>query len=176
MPGKGRKPGTYKWFEIQDVTAYWKEFERPKITWPNLCVEPRFTYDSQEHYVSAPANILPIVSDKLSLVGILNSSVVSWFMKRIAAERVGGFIEYKPIYVTQIPIPETTPAQRAAIKSLVRKLLDAHSGQTSEVSETSEVSIAQIAQWERELNALVYELYGLTEEEIAIVEGRLNHE
>ena len=44
--------------------------------------------------------------------------------------------------------------------------------QTSEVSKTSEVSAAQVAAWERELNALVYELYGLTEEEIAIVEGR----
>jgi hypothetical protein len=30
----------------------------------------------------------------------------------------------------------------------------------------------QAAQWERELNALVYELYGLTEDEIAIVEER----
>ena len=28
----------------------------------------------------------------------------------------------------------------------------------------------------RELNALVYELHGLTEEEIAIVEGRLDRE
>jgi hypothetical protein len=44
----------------------------------------------------------------------------------------------------------------------VRKLLDAE-GQG-----------AQVAEWERELNALVYELYGLTEEEIAIVEGQ-NH-
>jgi len=162
MPGKGRKPGSYKWFEIQDVTAYWEEFEKPKIIWPNLCIEPRFTYDSQEYYVSAPANILPIAPDKLFLVGILNSSVVSWFMKQIAAERAGGFIEYKPIYVTQIPIPNTTPAQRAAIEALVRKLLDAE-GQGP-----------QVAEWERELNALVYGLYGLTEEEIGVVEG-LNH-
>jgi len=159
MPGKGRKPGSYKWFEIQDVTAYWKEFEKPKIIWPNLCIEPRFTYDSQEYYVSAPANILPIAQDKLFLVGVLNSSVVSWFMKQIAVERAGGFIEYKPIYITQIPIPDTTPAQRAAIESLVRKLLDAE-GQGP-----------QVAEWERELNVLVYELYGLTEEEIGVVEG-----
>jgi hypothetical protein len=34
----------------------------------------------------------------------------------------------------------------------------------------------QVAEWEQELNALVYELYGLMEEEITIVEGRLNHE
>jgi len=30
----------------------------------------------------------------------------------------------------------------------------------------------QVTEWEQELNALVYELYGLTEEEIAIVEGQ----
>jgi len=30
----------------------------------------------------------------------------------------------------------------------------------------------QVAEWERELNVLVYELYGLTAEEIAIIEGR----
>ena len=80
-------------------------------------------------------------------------------MKQIAAERAGGFIEYKPIYVTQIPIPDTTPAQRAAIETLVRKLLDAK-GQGP-----------QVAEWEQELNGLVYEVYGLTEGEIGVVEG-----
>jgi hypothetical protein len=43
--------------------------------------------------------------------------------------------------------------------TLLRKLLDAK-GQGP-----------QVAEWERELNALVYQLYELTEEEIAIVEG-----
>ena len=52
--------------------------------------------------------------------------------------------------------------ERTAIESLVRKLLDAE-GQGP-----------QVAEWERELNGLVYEVYGLTEEEIAIVEGQ-NH-
>ena len=28
----------------------------------------------------------------------------------------------------------------------------------------------QVTEWERELNALVYELYGLTEDEIRIIE------
>ena len=32
----------------------------------------------------------------------------------------------------------------------------------------------QVAEWERELNAVVYKLYGLTEEEIGVVEG-LDH-
>lgn len=29
----------------------------------------------------------------------------------------------------------------------------------------------QVEEWERELNALVYEVYGLTEDEISLVEG-----
>ena len=32
----------------------------------------------------------------------------------------------------------------------------------------------QVAEWEQELNALAYELHGLSEEEMTIVEGR-NH-
>jgi len=46
----------------------------------------------------------------------------------------------------------------------VRKLLDARD------------QGPQVVEWERGLNGLVYEVYGLTEEEIAVVEGRLNHE
>jgi len=154
----------HAWYELQQPQmGIYPEFDKPKIVWPNLCIEPRFALDLDRCYVSAPANILPIAPDDLFLVGILNSSVVSWFMKRIAAERAGGFIEYKPIYVTQIPIPDTTPAQRAAIEALVRKLLDAK-GQGP-----------QVAEWERELNALMYELYGLTEGEIGVV-GGLEHE
>src|SRR5690606_9182951 len=38
----GRKPGRYKWYEIQDEIAYFKEFEKPKITWGNLATEPQF--------------------------------------------------------------------------------------------------------------------------------------
>jgi len=29
----------------------------------------------------------------------------------------------------------------------------------------------QVAEWDRELNALVYEVYGLAEDEVAIIEG-----
>jgi hypothetical protein len=62
-------------------------------------------------------------------------------------------------YVSRIPISSPTPDQRAAIEALVRNLLDAE-GQGPHV-----------AAWEQELDALVYQVYGLTEEEIALVEA-----
>lgn len=153
------KMSRFPWYALSRYASeYATEFEKPKIVWPNLCIEPRFTYENKRYYVSAPANVLPIAPKQIFLLGVLNSTVVSWLMKKTAAERAGGFLEYKPVYVEQVPVPNVTSAQRAAIEPMVRNLLAAK-GQGP-----------QVAEWEQELNTLVYELYGLTGEEIRIVE------
>jgi adenine-specific DNA-methyltransferase len=33
---KGRKPGKYQWYEIQDTVEYFEEFEKTKILWPGI--------------------------------------------------------------------------------------------------------------------------------------------
>lgn len=65
---------------------------------------------------------------------------------------------FKHIYLREIPIPDAFPAQRATIDALVNKLLDPK-GQG-----------LQVAEWEQELNELVYGLYRLTGKEIKIIE------
>jgi adenine-specific DNA-methyltransferase len=42
---KGRKPGSYEWFEIQDSIDYYQEFEKPKILFPDISVRDNFTLD-----------------------------------------------------------------------------------------------------------------------------------
>ncbi|HQE19543.1 MAG TPA: hypothetical protein PK607_13645, partial [Aggregatilineales bacterium] len=66
--------------------------------------------------------------------------------------------EFRTIYVGQVPIPEPTSEQQAAIEAVVQQLLEVG-------REGPEVSAL-----EAELNRLVYEVYGLTEDEIAIIE------
>jgi len=100
--------------------------------------------------------IIPEAS--LHLLGILNTRAVEFFLRQVCPSVQQGYMEFRTIYVEQVPIPQSPPAQRAAIESLVRKLLG------------TEGQGPQVAEWERELNAVVYELYGLTEEEIAIIE------
>ena len=56
----------------------------------------------------------------------------------------------------------TTPAQQKPIISLVDKIL------TTKKADSS----ADTTEWEKQIDHKVYELYGLTEDEIAIVEGR----
>ena len=73
-----------------------------------------------------------------------------------------GFYEFKPMYVSQIPIPKATSAQQAEIAAIVDCIIEAKKADAS--ADTSEL--------EREIDELVYRLYELTDEEIRIVEGR----
>jgi adenine-specific DNA-methyltransferase len=93
------------------------------------------------------------------LLGVLNSKVTAFFHRQQSSTIQQDFLRFIAIYLKNIPIPEATATQRATIESLVRKLLAA-GGQGP-----------QVEVWEQELNALVYDLYGLTEAETSLVEG-----
>lgn len=145
----------YEWYALQRCAAtYHAEFEKPKIVWGNLATKPKFAFDKQGYYISAPANLIP--TNDLFLFSMLNSSICQWLISLQAATRSGGFLEYKPMYVGQLPIATPSPTHRADIESLVQKCLDAKG--------------KGIAKWEAEINRLVYEVYDLTPKEIAIIE------
>jgi type II restriction/modification system DNA methylase subunit YeeA len=99
------------------------------------------------------------VTEQISyLLGLLNSKLLWWFIRRTAATKQGGFYEFKPMYVSQIPIP--VDVNRKPIEKLVDKILAAKRADPS----------ADVSAWEREIDQLVYQLYGLTKDEIEIVE------
>lgn len=160
------KNGSCPWYALSRprTESMWA-FDLPKIVWPNLCVSPEFAEDTDGNYVSAPANILPIDADRHFLLGILNSNISSWLMQLLAAQRAGTFIEYKPVYVGQLPIPPASAEARAAIAGLARQLLDCSPTGTGSGAGESVPAL------EAELNRRVYELFGLSGEEINIIEG-----
>jgi hypothetical protein len=88
----------------------------------------------------------------------LNCSVTFFLYRQILPKLRGDFYEPGHVFLKDFPIALPTASQRAAIEALARKLLDAK-GQGP-----------QVAEWEQELNALVYEVYGLTNKEINLVE------
>ena len=120
-PGIGRKPGPYKWFEIQDNIVYFREFQKPKIIWGNLATKASFTYDDKNFYLTNPSSILA-PADKW-LLAILNSSVSTFFLRNIAMQRNGGFIEQQPMTVKRIPIPEVQRAYKEDLSNKVGNLL-----------------------------------------------------
>jgi len=162
--------GQCEWYELRPCD-YYAQFERPKIVYPDIAKRPEFAYESTGAYGGNTIYILP--TDELYLLGILNSTTMGFLYARISSSIQSDYMRFIATYMGQVPIPAATPAQRAAVESLVRNLLNAHAAQTFEVSETSEVSADQVKAWEAELNALVYQAYGLTEGEIQIVEGNI---
>lgn len=84
--------------------AYQALFEKNKVIWGNLQNSNKFSYDEAKTIVSAPCCMLP--TDNKSLVSILNSKIVWKFLTSICVVRNGGYIEVKPQYFEQIPIPE----------------------------------------------------------------------
>lgn len=150
----GRKPGSYQWFEIQDNTAYWQEFDNKQIAWGNLATEPKFSFVDEGYYISAPANT--IVSNSKWLLGILNSRILQYVVALSAAERQGGFLEYKPMYVSKLPICEGSSEQHLVLETLVEYLISFSEDSKTE-SKTSEGIVVQ--EFEDLLNGLVFELY-----------------
>jgi hypothetical protein len=151
-----------KWYELQQPQyRYSATFGKPKIVYPDIALESRFTLDLKKHYVDMTAFAIP--SDDLFLLGVLNSSVV-WAYLREKAAVLGdpakrGRLRLKRQYLEQLPIPNAPPSERKSIVLLVERCLDA-TGQGLKVTE-----------WEAEINDRVARLYGLTKDEIKLVES-----
>ena len=153
----GRKSGSYQWYEIQDATGYWEEFEKPKIIWGNLAQYPKFALARAGFYLGAPATMM--VSDSAYILGIMNSRITQYSVSQVAAERQGGFLEYKPMYISPIAIPDRQ--ENEGVSTLVSQILAAKQSDPN----------ADVTVLEKEIDGVVYSLYDLTLEEIAIVEG-----
>ena len=68
----------------------------------------------------------------------------------------------------RVPIPSTTPIQQQQIIALVDKILAAK--KDCRVKHENDSELADTSILEMQIDALVYKLYGLTDEEIKIIE------
>jgi hypothetical protein len=177
---RGRKPGRYEWYEIQDDVAYYEVFGGPKIIFPDICKGPRFSLDTGGHYLANTAYCLG--TKDLYLIGLLNSKLFWFAISNISIPfgvRAGEY-RYRLIYqyMEKVPVRVIDPSNATDASShdqmvkLVEQMLDLH--QRLSAAKTPQEKIAlerQISATDTQLDRLVYDLYGLTQEEIKIVEG-----
>ncbi len=111
----------------------------------------------------------------LYLQGLLDSKLL--YFSHIAVQRRGGYYEYLTEYVEQLPIrtidfdDPADAARHERMVALVQRMLDLHKRlAAASLPQDKELLQRQIDATDRQIDALVYELYGLTGDEIAIVE------
>ncbi len=122
--GKGRKAGTYQWYEIQDNTAYYPEFEKPKIIWGLTADKWAYCYDDKGHFL--PSNGYLLTSEKLPLLyilGILNSQLMRFYFNFIGIMTAGGAFTLKYDTIAELPFIEVSPENQAFMIEKVSQIL-----------------------------------------------------
>ncbi|GAA7670264.1 class I SAM-dependent DNA methyltransferase [Helicobacter pylori] len=155
----------YEWYCLQRWAAsYLQDFEKEKIVYPCIMAkEPCFVYEEKGFYAPAPANI--VTGDKIEikyLTALLNSKCIYFAMRKFY---MGGGIEgeLKTNNLEKIPIPQITPKNQ----ELAHKITDC----AERILKSKEKDLkANTQELEKEVDALVYQLYNLTDEEIKTIE------
>jgi hypothetical protein len=173
----GRKPGAYKWFEIQDTIDYYEEFEKPKILLPDISIHGNFMLDATGGvYCVNTAYIM--CSDDRYFLGLLNSRLISFYYKNLSSTYRGGYLRFIYQYLIQLPIrPIDTdnPHDKSIHKQIVERvetMLSLHKQLCGVRSEQHKsINQYQINETDAKIDQHVYQLYGLNDNEIALVEG-----
>ena len=159
-PGIGRKKGKYKWFEIQDITAFYPVFEKRKLIWTRLSNVNRFTISDQKEF-SLDSTSFAVGSNMEYLCAILNSKTILFYFKLGSVIWGKDGIKWFGNYFDNIPIPQIPEREQFPFVDIVNQILT-----TKKANPQADTSAL-----EAEIDQLVYKLYDLTPEEIRIVEG-----
>ena len=152
-----RKKTKHKWFETQDTIGYWNDFNKPKIVWGEISDKPKFTYDAANYYVEATAFLM--TGEKLKyLLAILNSKASEWYFNHISTTTGMGTNRWKKYKIELLPIANASKAQENQLTVKVNAILKA------------KAKGADTAALEREIDDMVYRLYGLTYDEVRTIE------
>lgn len=122
-------------------------------------------YDNQGYYNKESINNI-ILNDNspvstLFILALLNSKLINWFYSMQFTNESNLTVNLSKTYLSQIPIALPSKKLEGNILKVVDKILSQK--QKDPKADTSDL--------EAEINKLVYELYGLSEEEIKVVEG-----
>lgn len=164
------------WWELR-ACDYYDEFEKAKIVYPNICKQPEFTLELSNSFTNQKCFIIPL--DDKYLLGILNSSLCYFLFRKILPKLRGDFYEPSYVYFKDFPIYSINfadPAEKAQhdkLVSLVERMLALQKSLKSAHNPQEADRLArEVESVDKAIDGLVYELYGLSEEEIKIVEGK----
>jgi hypothetical protein len=153
----GRKPGTYQWYEIQDNIAYWKDFQKPKIIYPEITKFINFYFDQEGYYFTNNKCFILTGEHLEYLTCFFNSKLFRYCYINNFPELLGGTRELRKVFFQEIHVKKIT----LEINNLFKELLKALN-----INRTNKILLKQI---EEEINLSIYSLYGITDKERELI-------
>ena len=158
--------------------------EKPKIIYQVLSQKGSFTLDENGEYFyvgGGNAGGYAITTDSNSLeelkflLGILNSKLTTFFISKVASCFKGGYYSFGKHSFEHFPLPSNNLNNENLI-NLVDDIIELHKELSNcRIEKDKKMIQLQIDNVDNRINQLVYELYGLTDEEIEIIEEDVNN-
>src|ERR1019366_1667675 len=114
------------WWELRSC-AYWAEFDRPKLMYPEISWRQQWCLDSAGTLCNNTAYFLP--TDDTWVLAAANAPITWWFAWRRAVHGKDEALRFIKEFVQDLPIPRPTPQQRQAAHATVRRLIEITSHQ-----------------------------------------------
>lgn len=159
---------------------------RAKLCVPRLVSQLGLAADLEGQYVLDNVDVCGLSlrasrrdnHDLRYVLGLLNSGLLRWLFPNVSAPFRGGFMSANRQFLGQLPfrpIDFTNPHDKSRhdrLVALVDQMLDAKKQEAAASGQAKDIATRKCAALDRQIDALVYELYDLTPEEIALVKGR----
>ncbi|HPA49860.1 MAG TPA: TaqI-like C-terminal specificity domain-containing protein, partial [Methanofastidiosum sp.] len=151
-----------KWYETQDQIAYYQEFEKEKVVWTPVNSEYSFAIIPSGIYFLN--SVFMITGSEIKLFcALFNSTLIRYYLIVLFSSEEEYTYASKQ-NMEKIPIPRITSFDSPIIKQ-IEELVD------KIILAKKQNLAADTAHWEQEIDNLVYNLYGLTDEDIKIIKN-----
>ena len=142
----------YEWYAMQRWGAkYWEDFSKPKIVFQEIVQESQFFYDMDGRFICNDTCRIIVGKELSFLLGVLNSKLFFYAIKHFYGGGVLGEhgIRMKHTFFQNFPCIQ----YNSTIDKLVKELTEKEN-----------------AKVENQIGNKIYNLYGLTPQEIQMVE------
>ncbi|MDD2683393.1 MAG: Eco57I restriction-modification methylase domain-containing protein, partial [Candidatus Cloacimonetes bacterium] len=163
MKQKTRKETGHEWFETQDPIAYYEEFEKEKVVYPNMTQYPCFSYSKDTIYCNDKSFL--ITSNSISvllLTGMLNSRLIEYILRYLCSGLGLKGLEVRKVFIVNLPIPNVKPYLTTCMEDLVSRILFNHQ------------SNKMINALESQIDLMIYKLYELSYAEAKLIDPDLD--
>ncbi|MFH1977955.1 MAG: N-6 DNA methylase, partial [Candidatus Aenigmatarchaeota archaeon] len=161
-------------------------FGQTKIMTPSIAKLSSFTYDEKSDFFfvgsgggggGAYGITLKNIGLYLYILSILNSKLISYFIRQISSKFSGGYFAFNKQYIEKVPIIISSNKEKYKLIDLAKihlekskRLCELGDKKTDERVKIEE----EIKKIDNEIDSVVYKIYGITPEEQKIIEESLN--
>ena len=149
----------YEWYAMQRWGAkYWMDFQKPKIIWQAISKRMAFAYDSKGYYYCDVTTYFMTGKNLKYILAVLNSKLFEYALLKIYLE--GDTFKSKNAIIQKFPVPKVNEDREKPLVDIVDEIVNIKDGNP----------LANTSYLEKRANILVYHFYGLTYDEVLIVD------